>query len=271
MTLYAIGDIQGCARSFEALLKRIDFNQKRDHLWLVGDLVNRGPESVEVLRIVRQLGEICTTVLGNHDLHLLATAAGVRKPSDGDTFDDVLNAFDADELVDWLRKLPLIQLDRQARRVMVHAGIPPAWKIGQAVEHAQEVEQHLAGPKWKKLLRKMYGETPQQWTPDLAPKDRRRFTINALTRIRFCNKAGGLDFNYSGPPGSQPKKLMPWFDVPIRRSRKWHIVFGHWSALGILRREDITALDSGCVWGRELTAVALDPPGESVSVSCQDN
>lgn len=270
MTLYAIGDIQGCARSFEALLERIDFRKTHDHLWLVGDLVNRGPNSAEVLRIVRKLGESCTTVLGNHDLHLLAAAAGVRKPGNGDTFDDVLSASDADELLHWLRIRPLIKRDRRAKRVLVHAGIPPVWKVRQAVEHAREVEQRLAGPNWKKVLRNMYGEMPQEWTPDLAPKDRRRFTINALTRIRFCSKAGRLDFTHSGPPGSQPAKLMPWFDFPKRPARKWHIVFGHWSALGILRRGDITAVDSGCVWGRELTAVPLDPPGKPVAVQCLD-
>jgi bis(5'-nucleosyl)-tetraphosphatase (symmetrical) len=270
MTLYAIGDIQGCARSFEALLKRIDFNKKHDHLWLVGDLVNRGPDSAEVLRLVRDLGASASCVLGNHDLHLLSTVAGVRSISSADSFDDVLDAPDADALIDWLRGLPLIVRDRGAKRVLVHAGIPPDWKIRQAVEAASEVEELLADHRWRKALRAMYGDVPGEWTPDLSPGDRRRFTINALTRIRFCTKSGGLDFRNSGPPGSQLSGLKPWFDFPKRRARKWHIVFGHWSALGILRRKNLTALDSGCVWGRELTAVPLEPPGESIAVSCKD-
>jgi bis(5'-nucleosyl)-tetraphosphatase (symmetrical) len=270
MTLYAIGDIQGCARSFEALLKRIDFNRQRDHLWLVGDLVNRGPDSVEVLRRVRDLGTSASCVLGNHDLHLLATVAGVRTMAGTDTFNDVLAAADADALIDWLRDLPLIVRDPLAKRVLVHAGIPPDWKIRHAVEAAGEVENLLADHRWRKALRAMYGDVPAEWAPDLSPGDRRRFTINALTRMRFCTRTGGLDFRNSGPPGSQLSGLKPWFDFPKRRARKWHIVFGHWSALGILRRKNLTALDSGCVWGRELTAVPLDPPGEPIAVRCKE-
>jgi bis(5'-nucleosyl)-tetraphosphatase (symmetrical) len=271
VTLYAIGDIQGCARSFEALLRRVGFRRERDHLWLVGDLVNRGPRSLRVLRRVRELGKSATTVLGNHDLHLLAAAAGVRTPTSADTFDDVLEANDADQILNWLRKQPLIVSDKLKKRILVHAGIPPGWKVRDAITHASEIEGLLAGRNWIRALRSMYGDVPDQWKPDLSAGDRRRYTINALTRIRFCDKSGRLDFNCSGPPGSQPSSLRPWFDFPKRRTRKWHIVFGHWSALGIVRREDITALDSGCVWGRELTAVPLDPPGPPIAVSCRDD
>jgi bis(5'-nucleosyl)-tetraphosphatase (symmetrical) len=270
MTLYAVGDIQGCSRSFDALLEKIDFDRKRDHLWIVGDLVNRGPRSLRVLRRVRALGDSATTVLGNHDLHLLAAAAGVRRLSSADTFEDVLAARDADDLVDWLRTRPLLVRDRDARRVLVHAGIPPLWRIKQALACAREIEEMLAGPAWIKVLRSMYGEVPTLWTRDLAPRDRRRYTINALTRMRFCDRLGRLDFSCSGPPGSQPTRLRPWFDSPKRRARKWHIVFGHWSALGVLVRNDITAVDSGCVWGRQLTAVPLDPPGKPITVKCRD-
>lgn len=270
MTLYAIGDIQGCAKSFDALLKKIEFSPARDRLWLVGDLVNRGPRSLRVLRMVRQLGDAVSCVLGNHDLHLLATAAGVRGPSSADTFDDVLRAKDAETLLDWLRTRPLICRDRDERRLLVHAGIPPVWKAGEAVEHAAEIETLLAGPGWSKALRGMYGDVPVAWSPDLSGSDRRRFTINALTRIRFCDGKGRLDFSCSGPPGSQPPKLMPWFDFPKRRARKWHIVFGHWSALGLVQRKDITAIDTGCVWGRKLTAVPLQPPGKAIAVGCRD-
>jgi bis(5'-nucleosyl)-tetraphosphatase (symmetrical) len=270
MTLYAIGDIQGCARSFDALLERIAFKRKRDHLWLVGDLVNRGPDSARVLRMVRKLGSSVTCVLGNHDLHLLATAAGVRDIASADTFEDVLGASDADELLDWLRTLPLIVRDRASKRALVHAGVPPVWKMKEAVAHAAEIQDLLSGPRWTRALRGLYGDVPAQWTPNLSTRDRQRFTINALTRMRFCDKAGKLDLNYSGPPGTQPAGLVPWFDVPKRRSRKWHIVFGHWSALGLLRRDDVTALDTGCVWGWELTAVPLDPPGKPIDVKCRD-
>lgn len=271
MTLYAVGDIQGCARSFAALLDKTGFSRKHDRLWIVGDLVNRGPQSLRVLRMVRDLGDSATTVLGNHDLHLLATAAGVRDASSADTFDDVLEAWDADELLDWLRTRPLIVRDRAARRVLVHAGIPPVWKVGQAAAEAREIEAMLSGPAWVKALRSMYGEVPASWDDDLLPRDRRRYTINALTRMRFCDRAGRLDFSCSGPPGSQPSRLKPWFDFAKRPSRKWHIVFGHWSALGIVRRDDITAVDSGCVWGRQLTAVPLDPPGRPITVKCRDD
>jgi bis(5'-nucleosyl)-tetraphosphatase (symmetrical) len=270
MTLYAVGDVQGCARTFEALLEKIDFKQHSDHLWLVGDLVNRGPDSLGVLRAVKALGDSASLVLGNHDLHLLAASAGIRDASSADSFGDVLAAPDADELIEWLRARPLILRDKAAKRVLVHAGIPPVWKVRQAVQHASEVEALLRGPDWGKALRGMYGDVPAEWTPDLSPGDRRRFTINALTRIRFCDKAGRLDLSCSGPPGSQPAHLRPWFDFPKRRSRKWHIVFGHWSALGFVQREDLTALDSGCVWGRELTAIALDPPGRPVAVGRLD-
>jgi len=270
MTLYAIGDIQGCAKSFEALLGKINFRPGHDHLWIVGDLVNRGPRSARVLRRVRELGKDATCVLGNHDLHLLATAADARNWSKLDTFDDVLGARDAEDLLDWLRRLPLIVRDKAAKRVLVHAGIPPVWKVRDALVYAGEVETLLAGPGWMKALRGMYGNVPNVWSPELGPKRRRRFTINALTRMRFCYLNGKLDFRYSCPPGKQPAKLVPWFDMPGRRSRKWHIVFGHWSALDVVRRNDITALDSGCVWGRKLTAVPLDPPGKPIQVKCRD-
>lgn len=270
MTLYAIGDIQGCARTFDTLLRRIRFKPKRDHLWLVGDLVNRGPESAEVLRMVRDLKDSATTVLGNHDLHLLATAAGIRQINDNDTFDDVLDADDADELLDWLRQQPLLVRDRSAKRVLVHAGLPPVWRVRQAAEAAAEVGQLLAGRSWRKSLQGMYGNVPARWSNDLRATDRRRFTINGLTRMRYCTRAGSLDFRYSGPPGTQPKSLVPWFDFPGRHGRKWNIVFGHWSALGVLTRENLTAADSGCVWGRELTAIPLDNDRAPVAVECRD-
>jgi bis(5'-nucleosyl)-tetraphosphatase (symmetrical) len=266
MRLFAIGDIQGCANAFDALLRKIAFRPSRDHLWLVGDLVNRGPDSLAVLRRVIRLGQSVTCVLGNHDLHLLATVAGRRELSPADTFHDVLEAPDAAEIIDWLRHRPLLHHDRATRRVLVHAGIPPPWTVTQARAEAREVEALLRGRKWRYALRAMYGGEPSRWTSKLRGVDRRRYTINALTRMRYCDRRGRLELAHSGPPGTQPKGLMPWFDVPGRRAANMHILFGHWASLGLVRRADITALDTGCVWGNHLTAVRLDRPARPVRV-----
>lgn len=268
MTLYAIGDIQGCAGELEALLQKISFNASRDHLWLVGDLVNRGPDSLAVLRRIMALQAHATVVLGNHDLHLLATAAGARAPSANDTFGAVLEAPDAGELLDWIRHRPLVHHDAARTRLLVHAGVPPCWSVAEAIRWAREVTSALRSKRWRESLQSMYGNQPAVWSKKLTKKERRRFTINALTRMRYCDAKGRLDFEHSGEPGTQPAHLMPWFDVPGRLSRETQIVFGHWAALGVLRRADVTALDSGCVWGGGLTAIPLEPPGEPVSVDC---
>jgi bis(5'-nucleosyl)-tetraphosphatase (symmetrical) len=268
VALYAVGDIQGCGTAFDALLKALSFRRSRDRLWLVGDLVNRGPDSLGVLRRVKQLGRSVTCVLGNHDLHLLATVAGGRELSPADTFGDVLGAPDADKIVDWLRRLPLLHYDAPARRVLVHAGIPPLWTLTEARREAREVERVLRGPKWRYALRSMYGNQPAKWSDKLDRTSKRRYTINALTRMRYCDKRGRLDFSESGPPGTQPKGLLPWFEVPDRPADNVQVVFGHWAALGLVRRADITALDSGCVWGGSLTAVRLDRPARPVRVNC---
>ncbi|HZF30353.1 MAG TPA: symmetrical bis(5'-nucleosyl)-tetraphosphatase [Gammaproteobacteria bacterium] len=268
MAVYAVGDIQGCSAAFDTLLKALHFQPSRDRLWLVGDLVNRGPDSLGVLRRVIELGRSVTCVLGNHDLHLLATVAGGRELSPADTFAAVLAAPDARRLVDWLRRRPLLHYDAPARRVLVHAGVPPFWTLTQARRAAREVEHALRGPKWRFALRDMYGNQPSKWSNKLDRTSKRRYTINALTRMRYCDKHGRLDFNESGPPGSQRKGLMPWFEVPDRPTDNLQIVFGHWAALGLLRRADITALDSGCVWGGSLTAVRLDKPARPIRVNC---
>jgi len=268
MALYAIGDIQGCATELDALLEKIAFRPSRDRLWLVGDLVNRGPDSLGVLHRVMELGRSVTCVLGNHDLHLLATVAGRRELSPADTFHEVIEAPDAGHIIDWLRHRPLLHYDAAARRVLVHAGIPPAWTVQQARTQAREVEALLRGRKWRHALRAMYGNEPAAWSPTLAREDRRRYTINALTRMRYCDRRGRLDFGHSGPPGTQPKGLVPWFDVPERRAAGTHVVFGHWAALGLLRRADVTAVDTGCAWGNSLTAVRLDRPALPIKVRC---
>jgi bis(5'-nucleosyl)-tetraphosphatase (symmetrical) len=267
MRLFAIGDIQGCAAAFDALLRKIAFRPSRDRLWLVGDLVNRGPDSLGVLRRVMGLGRSVTCVLGNHDLHLLATVAGRRELSPADTFHDVLEAPDLQAIVDWLRHRPLLHHDRAAKRLLVHAGVPPGWTVAQARTAAREVELQLRGRNWRHSLREMYGGEPSAWSPKLKGADRRRYTINALTRMRYCDRRGRLDLSYSGAPGTQPKGLRPWFDAPGRRAAGTHIVFGHWAALGLLRRDDVTALDTGCVWGNRLTAVRLDRSMRAIQVS----
>jgi bis(5'-nucleosyl)-tetraphosphatase (symmetrical) len=266
MTLFAVGDIQGCADEFATLLETLRFEADADRLWLVGDLVNRGPASLAVLRRIVSLGDAVTTVLGNHDLHLLATAAGVRPIGDKDTFQDVLNAPDADELLGWLRHRPLLHWDREANRLLVHAGLPPGWSAKRAASEAAEIETLLRGPDWQSSLRQMYGNSPALWSEQLNEEDKRRYTINALTRMRYCDAYGRLDLVQSGAPGSQPAKLMPWFEVPGRKARDVHIVFGHWASLGLYRADNITAVDSGCVWGGSLTAVPLQPAGAPVSI-----
>ncbi len=257
MTLYAIGDLQGCDEAFARLLDHLQFDPAKDRVWLVGDLVNRGPKSLAVLRRVMSLGDSAVSVLGNHDLHLLAVAVGARKRSRSDTFSDVLAAKDSDELLDWLRHRPLLHHDKANNRVLVHAGIPPRWTIKQAVKQAADVASLLAGEDWRTTVKNMYGNTPTAWSKALGPKKKLRYTINGLTRMRFCDQFGNLDLSYTGPPGTQPKGLMPWFRFPNRAAAGTHIIFGHWATLGIMQKPNLTALDSGCVWGRKLTAVAL--------------
>ena len=270
MTTYAIGDIQGCAKSLDRLLEAISFDPARDHLWLTGDLVNRGPDSLGVLRRLLAMEGSVTSVLGNHDLHLLAAAAGVREPAAEDTLQPVLEAPDSGQLIDWLRQQPLLHYDPTRDQALVHAGVPPNWSVHDALTHASEVERLLAGPTWKQSLRTMYGDEPNIWEPSLDQDARRRYSINALTRIRYCDAHGRLDFTNKGPPGSQPATLTPWYEFPRPDDYATHIVFGHWASLGLLRQSTYTCLDSGCVWGRRLTALPLDPLGEPVSIPCAE-
>lgn len=270
MTLYAIGDIQGCDRAFGELLEKLPFSAGKDELWLVGDLVNKGPDSLRVLRRIMKLGDSARCVLGNHDLHLLAVAAGVRKLARGDTFDDVLKSRNAKKLIGWLREQPMMIRDKEYNRVLVHAGIPPNWSVKKAAEHAAFVEAELRSRSWKAALGSMYGNSPSIWPKGLNKQRSFRYTVNALTRMRYCDKQGRLIFGPSGPPGTQPKRYMPWFDVPRRKASNTHIVFGHWSALGIIQRKNLTALDSGCVWGGRLTAVSLKRRAKKkTSVKCR--
>lgn len=261
MAIYAIGDIQGCFDPLRRLLDLLHFDPTADRLWLVGDLVNRGPQSAEVLRLLRDLDTCVVAVLGNHDLTLLAVAAGQIKPKRKDTFQSVLKAPDCEELLNWLRHRPLLHHDVQLNFTLVHAGLPPQWNLEQAQCHAAEVETTLRGPEHVEFLARMFGSEPRHWSEKLSGYDRLRFNVNALTRMRFCTADGTLSFSEKGPPGTQRSGLLPWFEVPNRRNADLNLVFGHWAALGYYRAPGIYALDSGCVWGNRLTAIALDQPG----------
>ncbi len=256
MSTYAVGDIQGCFGPFRALLEACGFDPRQDRLWLVGDLVNRGPQSLDVLRFVRGLGERATTVLGNHDLHLLAVAEGLSPPHPSDTFGDVLAAPDREELLHWLRHRPL--LHREAEYAMVHAGLLPQWSVAEAAALAEEVEAALRRPSYRDTLAHMRGNNPRRWHPDLTGDARLRAITNAMTRMRFCTVDGAMEFAHKGALDSAPAGYFPWFDAPGRKSAGTTILFGHWSALGLMVRERELGLDSGCLWGRQLSAVRLE-------------
>ena len=268
MARYAIGDVQGCCDELKALLQRCDYSADRDQLWFVGDLVNRGPASLETLRFVRDLGANATVVLGNHDLHLLALAYGSkRKPKDGDTLDEILEAPDRDQLLEWLLQRPLAVFDAPRGDFLVHAGLVPEWTPLFAAKLAREVEAVLREDP-RTLFDAMYGNKPDRWSEQLRGMDRLRFVINAFTRMRYCAADGIVDLKLKGAPGDQPAGFLPWFDVPERASREVRVICGHWSTLGFKRRDDLLALDTGCVWGGSLTAVNLDANEDPVQLAC---
>lgn len=258
MACYAIGDLQGCYRELKALLLELDYQPSRDLLWFTGDLVNRGPESLETLRFVAGLGDRAITVLGNHDLHLLAAAHDPRNIRRKDTLHAILDAPDRDELLDWLRHRPLLHHDSDYGYTMVHAGLAPQWDLATATECAREVETVLSGPDTGTYFDHMYGDQPDVWHADLTGWDRLRFITNCFTRLRYCDANGRLALQYKGSPGSQPEGFYPWFEVDGRRSRDDNIVFGHWSTLGERTGRGIFPLDTGCLWGGKLTALRLD-------------
>jgi bis(5'-nucleosyl)-tetraphosphatase (symmetrical) len=263
MARWAIGDIQGCLAEFDQLLQTIHFNPDRDQLWLTGDLVNRGPDSLGALRRVRSLADNLVTVLGNHDLHLLALAFGAqRKPRKSDTLDDILGARDRSALLRWLIERPLLHFDATSNDLLVHAGLVPQWTAPQAAALAREVEQRLRGDP-EALFNSMYGDQPDQWNDALAGSERHRFVINVLTRMRVCTPAGRIDLKYKGPPTGITAPYVPWFSVPTRASAATRVIFGHWSALGLLNGRRLLALDTGCVWGGALTAMNLDDAAQA--------
>ncbi len=255
MAIWAVGDVQGCSGPLDALLERIDFDPASDRLWLCGDLVNRGPDSMGVLTRVRKLESAAVTVLGNHDLHWLAA-----------------NFHSADPAVrasaDWLRRQPLAHYDAGANCLLAHAGVYPGWSLGQTLAFAGEVEEVLKGPGCDEFLANMYGDLPNRWSDGLDGIERLRAIVNALTRIRMVEERGRMDFAFKGPPGKQPPCLAPWFARPSALPETCRVAFGHWSALGHFATDRLVALDSGCVWGRSLTAVRLDGPAQTVRVPC---
>lgn len=271
MATYAIGDIQGCYASLQALLARCCFDPAYDRLWLVGDLVNRGPRSLETLRFVKGLGERAVTVLGNHDLSLLMAAAGFGKRHRSDTIDEVLAAPDREELLHWLRHRKLFHVE--AGHAMVHAGLLPQWSVAQAAALAAEVERALQADDYRDFLAHMWGSEPDAWREDLTGWPRLRVVVNAMTRMRFCSPQGRMEFQAKGELAGAPAGYLPWFEVPGRRSADSVLVTGHWSALGLRLEPTLLALDTGCLWGGQLTALRLEDralfqvpcaPGEAV-------
>jgi bis(5'-nucleosyl)-tetraphosphatase (symmetrical) len=260
VAVYAIGDVQGCCAELERLLDRLQLDRARDEVWFVGDLVNRGPRSLDVLRLVRSLGDSAVVTLGNHDLHLLALALAGDVPVAQGQLTEVLQAPDRDELVDWLRRRPLAHYRPDLNTLMVHAGVPPQWDPLQTVRCAREVEQVLRGDGAGRFLAAMYGSRPDRWDPGLRGLERLRFITNCLTRIRYVRADGRLDFDSKGPPAEAPAGLAPWFDVRSRATDSVRLVFGHWSTLGLLQQPGLLGLDTGCVWGGQLTAARLTGP-----------
>jgi len=256
MATYAIGDVQGCLDALQQLLEACGFDGKRDRLWFVGDLVNRGSDSLGTLRLVKDLGDRAVAVLGNHDFHLLAVAAGKAKLHRSDTLDQVLAAPDREELLNWLRLRPLMHVENGW--AMVHAGLLPQWSIADAQLLAGEVECALRGATWETFLATLYGDTPIRWSENLRGADRLRVIVNAMARMRFCSADGGIELRTKGETAHAPPGYYPWFDAPRHVVREHALICGHWSTLGLKLRPDLLALDSGCVWGGSLSAVRLD-------------
>jgi bis(5'-nucleosyl)-tetraphosphatase (symmetrical) len=269
MALYLIGDVQGCDAALDRLLGKIAFSPSRDTIYLLGDLVNRGPESGRVLRRLMGYADSARCLLGNHDLSLLGVASGHRAPHENDTMDTVLQAPDREAMLAWLKQQRMAM--REHGVLMVHGGVLPQWDAAQVMSLAGEVEQVLRSPALADFLPVMWGNTPSAWSDDLQGADRLRVVVNALTRLRFCTPEGVMHLKATGSPDQPPPGTMPWFDIPGRKTARETIAFGHWSTLGYLRREDVIALDTGCVWGGCLSALRLSPAGdhELIQVRCE--
>ena len=263
MSAYAIGDVQGCYSELQNLLNEINFDERRDELWFAGDLVNKGPKSLQTLRFIKALGVNAKITLGNHDLHLLAVAKNIQPLLKKDTIQEILAADDVKELIDWLKSRPLLITDDNLNFTMVHAGLPPQWSLENAKEFAKECELILQSEKINKLLAEMYGDTPNIWSDSLQDYAKQRFIINCFTRIRFCNSDGMLDFDAKVAPGKQNTSLIPWYSLPNRKTKDNKIIFGHWSTVHIgneknFKQYNVYPIDTGCLWGGRLTAMRLE-------------
>ncbi len=258
MAYYAVGDIQGCYEPLARLLDKVNFDTNKDTLLCVGDLVNRGPKSLETLRLLKSFKNQCVSVLGNHDIHLLAMMYGIRNPRSSDTVNDVLNAHDAPEISKWLRNMPLIVSHKKRKFSLVHAGIYPWWTLSEAHQYADEISSIFKNDKQcENLLSKIYSNQPSRWKQDLGKTQRHRFIINAFTRMRFCSPKGHLNLTESGFNGKSRKNRLPWFNYPNSSLNDHRVIFGHWSALGLMNTPQYLALDTGCVWGREMTMARI--------------
>ncbi len=267
MAIYAAGDIQGCLDELRDLLDRLEFDPLSDRLWLVGDLVNRGPRSLETLRYVRSLGDAAVSVLGNHDLHLLALACNATGREAEPELQALLQADDRDELLHWLRQRPLLHYDAEQDALLVHAGIYPGWDVKKSLRHAAEVESVLRSDQYEDFFRQMYGARPDAWSDSLQSHERLRFIVNSFTRMRYCRPDGSLDFAAKlAPEEHSAAGLLPWFRLPARRAEHTRVFFGHWSTLGYIAEGSVIGLDTGCVWGGTLTAVRVDAPAEVIQV-----
>jgi bis(5'-nucleosyl)-tetraphosphatase (symmetrical) len=263
MSTYAIGDLQGCFSELQDLLDKVNFDETNDRLWFVGDLVNRGPESLECLQFVKSLGDNARTVLGNHDLHLLAVINEVRTPHRKDTFDEILNTENSEELINWIKQQSLLVNEPELNFTMIHAGLPPQWALAQAIELAQETETLLQSNQFEDFIQNMYGDQPDTWSDTLENNDRHRFIINAFTRIRYCDANGKLNLKEKAPPGSQDETLIPWYALPNRKTKNEKLIFGHWSTIHFgnennFKQYNVYPMDTGCLWGGELTAMRLE-------------
>jgi bis(5'-nucleosyl)-tetraphosphatase (symmetrical) len=267
MATYAIGDLQGCYSSLLRLLEKINFDKSKDTIWFAGDLINRGPDSLSTLRFVKSLGDSAITVLGNHDLHLLAIVHNIKTTRSPD-LQRILDADDSDELTQWLSTRPLLHHDEKLNYTITHAGIYPLWSLEQAKIYATELENELQN-NLNLFLNNMYGNEPNKWDDSLTGFDRLRFICNCFTRMRFCHKDGTLDFTSNGAPGTIPENTLPWFEIENRKANKEKLLFGHWSTLGLINKDNVFALDTGCVWGGKLTALRIDTEiAKYISVDC---
>ena len=269
MATYVVGDVQGCYDPLRRLLDKLNLDFTQDQLWFAGDLINRGPKSLETLQFIISLGDNARSVLGNHECHFLATARGYKKPHRSDTFSAILASDNVEELIQWVRSRPFFYNDKKLGYSMLHAGVPPQWSMSDVKKHAAELEHVFQGDHLDDFLANMYGSEPSLWTPELSGNERLRFIINCFTRLRYCDLDGRLNLNVKGEPKAQDKNLIPWFKAPNRQTINKKIIFGHWSTLGLHQENNTICVDTGCLWGGQLTAIKLGEPEQFISTDCE--